>query len=94
MSNTMRVETRTDEANYDILKRASDLLGMSLSSFMLSSAIEKATKTIKERDLIILSSRDQSKFIEEMLNPKPMNDTLLKALDKYEETFANGNNKA
>lgn len=84
MSNTMRIESRTNEENYNILKKASDTLGMSLGSFMLSSALEKATQALMQRRLIMMTEGDQIKFSEEILNPKPMNEKLLEAMKLYE----------
>lgn len=88
MSNTMRIESRTNEENYNILKKASDILGMSLSSFLLSSALEKANQAILQRQLINLPQNDQIKLAEAIFNSKPMNENLLNLKKLYEDNIS------
>ena len=80
-----RLEARLPASVYDLLKRAADLQGRSLSDFVVSSAREAAERAIAEHDVIRLSREDQIQFVEALLNPPPVADALRRAAKAREE---------
>ena len=60
---------RVPKSTKNILERAAELSGQTLSDFVLGTAYEKALLTIKSRELIELSARDSQAFAEALLAP-------------------------
>lgn len=82
---TARLEARLPASVYDLLKRAAELQGRSLSDFVVSSAREAAERAIAEHDVLRLSREDQIQFVESLLNPPPIADALKRAFESHRE---------
>ena len=52
-----------------LFMRAAELTGWSLTDFVLASAQETASRTLREHDVMILGTRDREAFVDALLNP-------------------------
>ncbi len=67
-----RIEFKTSKDIKALLQDAANTLGMDLSSFLISTATQRAKEIIKEEKLLVLSKQEWDRF-EQVLNnpPKP-----------------------
>lgn len=85
MSTVKKEETmgfRISSEHKSMLKYAADCMGQDLTSYMLSTALEKAKKDIKdfqEMKSLMLSRRDFEKVSREIDNPSTPNEKLVNA---------------
>ncbi|SJM94488.1 DUF1778 domain-containing protein [Crenothrix polyspora] len=84
---TSRIEARITPDALAIVKRAAELEGRSVSDFVVSSAQEAARRTIEETSLIRLSSEDQRRFVDLLLNPPPISPALVRAKEAHAQLF-------
>lgn len=80
---TERIQARATRQSKELLETAAAMQGVSLSEFMLASALERATETIQAHTYVQLSARDTRAFAEALLNPQGPNEALLAARDRY-----------
>jgi uncharacterized protein (DUF1778 family) len=80
-----RLEARIPKAQKRILEHAASLRGTSLSEFVLSSAQEAATQTIKDFEMLTLCGEAREVFVNALLNPPAPNETLRRAADRYKK---------
>ncbi len=84
---TSRIEARITPDALAIVKRAAELEGRSVSDFVVSAAQEAAHRTIEETGIIRLSSEDQRRFVDLLLNPPPLPPALVRAKEAYAQLF-------
>lgn len=73
---TERIQARvTDEAK-TLLESAAAMQGVSLSEFVLSSALQKAFETVQAQTNVRLSVRDSAAFAEALNDPAQPNEAL------------------
>jgi uncharacterized protein (DUF1778 family) len=82
-----RIEARLSSEAKAVIQRAADISGRSVSDFVVTSALEAATVTIREHGVIVLSARDTETFVEALLNPTGPNEALLAAARRHRELF-------
>lgn len=80
-----RLEARISPAQKRILERAASLRGTSLTDFVLTSAQEAATKTIKDFEILSLCDEAREVFINALMNPPAPNEALRAAADRYKK---------
>ena len=80
-----RLEARIPPAQKRILERAASLRGTSLTDFVLTSAQEAATKTIKDFEILSLCDEAREVFINALMNPPAPNEALQAAADRYKK---------
>lgn len=80
-----RLEARISPAQKRILERAASLRGTSLTDFVLTSAQEAATKTIKDFEILSLCDEAREVFIKALMNPPVPNEALQAAADRYKK---------
>lgn len=68
-----RLEARITRQQKELLQRAADLEGRTLTDFVISSASEKALRTITDHTIIKLSQEDTFAFVEALLHPPEPN---------------------
>jgi len=78
-----RLETRIPASIKNILQRAAELQGQTLTDFVLSSTTEAARRIIREHELLELSERDQIAFARTLLSPPKSNSRLNRAARDY-----------
>ncbi len=78
-----RLEARLTREQKDLLQRAADLEGRTLTDFVVSHAQEAAIRTIQERTIIKLSQSDSLAFVESLLNPPEPSTRMQAAATEY-----------
>ena len=76
-----RIEFKTSKDIKTLLQSAANSLGMDLSSFLISSATQRAKEVIREDNLLILSSSEWGKFQESIKTPKKQTKALQKLMN-------------
>ena len=80
-----RLEARITVEQKDLLSKAAALLGRSLSDFVITSAYETATRTVRQHEAMMLSARDREIFVSALLHPPAPGARLRKATRGYKE---------
>lgn len=80
---TSRIEARINPDALQVVKRAAELQGRSVSDFVVAAAQEAAQRTIEESHLIRLSVEDQARFADSLLNPPEPSHALRQAKDAH-----------
>ncbi len=78
-----RIEARITPENLEVIKRAAEIQGRSVSDFVTAAAQEVAHRAIEETQIIRLSVEDQRIFAEAILNPPEPNDALRRAFESH-----------
>ena len=71
---------RISSEHKSVLKYAADCMGQNLTSYILSTALERAKKDIREyqeMQSLVLSKRDFEKVSREIAHPSPPNEKLI-----------------
>jgi uncharacterized protein (DUF1778 family) len=82
-----RLEARLTREQKELLQRAADLEGRTLTDFVVSHAQQAAIKTIEEHTIIQLSREDSIAFVNSLLDPPelPPGEPLARAIARYQE---------
>lgn len=80
-----RLEARISPDLKRRLEYAASLRGASLTEFVVQSAQEAATRTIRENEVLVLSERASIAFAELLLNPPGPNEKAVAAAKRYTE---------
>lgn len=78
-----RLEARISPDLKRRLEYAASLRGASLTEFVVQSAQEAATRTIRENEVLTLSERASAAFAEFLLNPPRPNQKAMAAAKRY-----------
>ncbi len=84
-ANTARLEARISPELHNMLKRAAELQGRSVTDFVVSTVQEAAKQTIQQSEIITLSVADQECFANALLSPPEPNDALKRAFKRRAE---------
>jgi len=82
---TARLEARLTDEQKALFQHAADLIGRSLTEFVVSSAQEVAARTVREHEVLTLSARDRQVFVDALLKPSPPNKRLRQAAKRYKK---------
>ncbi len=82
-----RLEARVSHEQKALIQRAADLLGRSLSDFIVGSAQRAAEEVLREHEVMTLTARDSRAFVEALLNPPAPNEQLRAAAARYKREF-------
>ncbi len=77
---TERLGARATEKQKELIQRAAELSGRTVTDFMLSSALDKAVDVIRGFEVIELSERDARAFYEALENPPRMHEKIYEAM--------------
>lgn len=80
-----RLEARVSSETKALFQRAASLQGRTLTDFVVQSAVEAATRTVRDNEIMELSRRDRIAFVEALLNPTVPNTRLKKAMRRYDQ---------
>lgn len=83
-----RLEARISPDLKRRLEFAASLRGASLTEFVVQSAQEAATRTIRENEMLTLSARARVAFAQLLLNPPRPNRKAKAAAKRYKAQFA------
>ncbi len=78
-----RIDIRLTQEVKDVLTRAAQLAKQPLSTFLIESAYEKASKLISEQEQLILSNEERDKFLTLLDNPPIPNEKAKIAMQKF-----------
>ncbi len=84
-SKAERLEARVTRQQKQLLQRAAELSGRSLTDFVISVAQEAALRTLQEFSVITLSAADQQAFVHALLHPPEPNNKLRAAWKRYKK---------
>ncbi|MDA8216442.1 MAG: DUF1778 domain-containing protein [Dehalococcoidales bacterium] len=65
----VRLGARVTRSQKEILQRAADLTGRSLTDFVVSSALDRAEEAVRAYEVVNLSERDARAFFAALENP-------------------------
>lgn len=80
---TARLEARIPMQVYSRLRRAAELRGMTLTSYLIATAGEEARREVEEADVMRLAREDQIRFAQALINPPKPNARLKKAARRH-----------
>ena len=78
-----RLAVRIDPERKELLQRAADLEGRTLSDLVIEGAVKHAEEVIREHTVVKLSVRDTQAFMEALLNPPAPSERLRAAAARY-----------
>lgn len=82
-----RLEARITPELRDMLKRAAELQGRSMTDFVISAVQEAAAKAIEQTTTIRLSMEDERRFAEALIHPPVANAALNRAFERRKHHF-------
>jgi len=81
-----RLVARTSTEIQEIIQRAADYSGATLSQFLIESAMENARNVIERTETLRLSMAGADALFAALENPLKANNKLLKAAQNYKDT--------
>ncbi len=75
-----RIDLRVTKDQKEVLARAAVLSGLSMSSFLVSNALNEAKRIVSKSESIVLSNRDRDLFYSLLKNPPKPNKKLVKLM--------------
>ncbi|MBZ5555053.1 MAG: DUF1778 domain-containing protein [Acidobacteriia bacterium] len=82
-----RLDARVTAEQKRLIERAAALRGTSITNFVVASAQEAATSTIKDFDVLYLRDQARNVFIRAILNPPAPTDAALAAAERYKRNM-------
>lgn len=80
-----RLEARVTAQQRELIQRAADLSGRSITDFIVSSLQSAAEETIRAHQVIELTARSTEAFVNSLLNPPAPNERLRAASRRYRD---------
>lgn len=88
-SRTQRFDARLSRADKELLDRAAELSGRSLTDFVLGCAREAAERTIARYEgMVLVDTRDRAAFVDALLKPRAPSRRLRQAAQRYKRHTA------
>ena len=81
-----RISPRVPDAARDLLERAAEIYGASVSQFIVQAAVKEAQAVLEREQLIRLSIEDARVLAKALARPSAPNARLKKALADYRKT--------
>ena len=80
-----RITARVSNLLVEKLQEAADLSGATLNQFLVQAAVEKADRIIDRERMIKFTVEDAAMFIDMLDNPRPPNEALTRAYERYKK---------
>jgi len=80
-----RLEARVTHEQKKLIARAAALCGFSVTEFVVASAQQAASETIKDFELLTLHEDARDVFVNALLNPPPPNEAARAAAKRYKD---------
>lgn len=80
-----RLDVRVTEDVKELIQKAADFQGQSVTDFVLDALIPKARRVILEHSVILMSREGQEQIANLLLNPPAPNAKLQALFDKYKD---------
>ena len=78
-----RIDCRVSSDSKSLFSRAAELCGVTLTSFMIESARERAIRLIDEHERLVLINEARDVFLNALSHPPAPNANLRSAAEKY-----------
>jgi len=78
-----RIEARITPENLDVIKRAAEIQGRSISDFIITTAQECAHRVIEETQIIRLSVAQHQQLVTAIANPRPLTPGMERAIKRH-----------
>ena len=85
---TERVEARITPDVLELVRRAAEIEGRSVSDFLVGAAQEAARRTIEQTQIIRLSMKEQQRFAELLLTPPALPNAMARAAKAHKKLIA------
>ena len=82
-----RLEARITREQKRIIARAAELRGTSVTEFVVVSAQQAASNTIKDYEMMSLHGEAREAFVNALLNPPAPNAAANRAAERYKQGF-------
>ncbi|HVJ84235.1 MAG TPA: DUF1778 domain-containing protein [Caulifigura sp.] len=79
-SKSARLELRLPQKHQEVIRRAATLRGQSIADFVIAASLAEAERGAK---VITLTVAEQQKLMDALLNPKPPNRALRRAMESH-----------
>jgi uncharacterized protein (DUF1778 family) len=83
-----RLEARVPQGVKELIQKAADLQGRTLTDFVTAIVEAEATRVIEQHHVLKLNLEDSEAFVEALLNPPEPNAALKKAAQRYKQRLA------
>ena len=80
-----RINIRSTVDAKNVIEQAANLLGLSVSSFMLQSSFERAKELLKSNYELKVNNADRDMLMNILENPRPANDEMKKLMSLLDE---------
>jgi len=84
-----RINLRLKRDSKQMLERAANFEGKTVSSFILSSALARAEQTVHEHEVLRLNAEDAEAFFNALNKPVRFNRKLAAAFDEHDRRVSN-----
>ncbi len=81
-TNSCRINLRATPDAKELIEKAAELMGTTLSAYMLQNSYEAAKRLIAEHQMLMLSNRDRDAFLAAITRPTKPNAALRKLMRK------------
>ena len=82
---TERINVRSTVDAKNVIEQAANLLGLSMSSFMIQSSFERAKELLKSNHELKVNNADRNMLMNLLENPRPANDEMKKLMSLLDE---------
>ncbi|MEG2442115.1 MAG: DUF1778 domain-containing protein [Acinetobacter sp.] len=82
---TERINVRSTVYAKNIIEQAANLLGLSVSSFMIQSSFERAKELLKSNHELKVNNVDRDMLMNLLENPRPANDEMKNLMSLLDE---------
>ncbi|MET3431346.1 uncharacterized protein (DUF1778 family) [Herbaspirillum seropedicae] len=80
-----RLEARISPELQQLLKRAAEIEGRTLTDFVVTAVQEAAQRAIEQAEVVRLSLQDQQRFADALLAPPPASAALRRAMARHDK---------
>ena len=82
---TERINVRSTVDAKNVIEQAANLLGLSVSSFMIQSSFERAKELLKSNHELKVNNVDRDMLMNLLENPRPANDEMKNLMSLLDE---------
>ena len=82
---TERINVRSTVDAKNVIEQAANLLGLSVSSFMIQSSFERVKELLKYNHELKVNNADRDMLMNLLENPRPANDEMKKLMSLLDE---------
>lgn len=82
---TERINVRSTVDAKNVIEQAANLLGLSVSSFMIQSSFERAKELLKSNHELKVNNADRDMLMNLLENPRPANDEMKSLMSLLDE---------